>query len=61
MEINPSSEFRCFVRDSELIGACQRDITANYPFLHPLRTHILQEILSFHQHKLCDLVTPKNC
>lgn len=32
-DINKSMEFRAFVRDGALIGICQRDCTAVYPFL----------------------------
>jgi len=34
-KVNPSCEFRCFVRDRRIIGICQRDLN-HFEFLFPL-------------------------
>lgn len=59
-DINASFEFRCFVRDGGVIGACQRDSTTHYPFLLPLKEQLLREIISFHRHRLLHRVTLAN-
>ncbi|KAH8803100.1 D123-domain-containing protein [Xylogone sp. PMI_703] len=39
-KVNPSCEFRCFVRDRQIIGICQRDLN-HFDFLFPfIPTHI---------------------
>ncbi|KAI1000787.1 Cell division cycle protein [Podosphaera aphanis] len=49
--VNPSCEFRCFVRDRRVIGICQRD--QNYfDFLFPLANKIRDSILKFFEKTL---------
>jgi hypothetical protein len=44
-ELNPSMEFRCFVRRGTLRGVCQRDCSNFYPFL-PDRVDRLTDLLA---------------
>ncbi|KAH3663770.1 hypothetical protein OGAPHI_005173 [Ogataea philodendri] len=53
-EINPSVEFRCFVRDRQLVGICQRDLNY-YPFLNDLHDTIIEQIAVFFD----DVLLPK--
>lgn len=43
MSVDPSREFRCFVRRGKLIGICQRDESNFYPGIVELRDK-LQEV-----------------
>lgn len=52
MPIDPSSEFRCFVYENQLIGISQRDYTAFYHHLPPHKEAIRREILDFFQLKI---------
>ncbi len=45
-KVNPSCEFRCFVRQRTLIGICQRDLN-HFKFLFPLKDKIRDSILGF--------------
>ena len=44
-DLNPSMEFRCFVRGGNLRGICQRDVSNFYPFL-PSQVEWLEETLA---------------
>lgn len=48
VEMNPSVEFRCFVKDRQIVGITQRDMNY-YEFLEPLREKFLDEIEAFFQ------------
>lgn len=52
-DINPSVEFRCFVRERRVIGITQRDLN-HYDFLHGMREELLDVILHFFDDKLKD-------
>ncbi|KAI9595645.1 hypothetical protein BDF19DRAFT_422518 [Syncephalis fuscata] len=45
--INPAHEFRCFVRENQLIAISQRDM-AHYAFLKPVKNKILNAIRYFY-------------
>ncbi|GME74235.1 unnamed protein product [Ambrosiozyma monospora] len=45
-DINPSTEFRCFVRDRQLIAISQRDLN-HYTFLEEMQDDILDSICLF--------------
>ncbi|KAI8055219.1 D123-domain-containing protein [Syncephalis plumigaleata] len=45
--INPAHEFRCFVRDRQLIAISQRDMTY-YAFLEPMKQQIIDVIQQFY-------------
>ena len=46
-DLLPSMEFRCFVRDNELIGISQRDYVTYYDFLHEIKEELEDIILDF--------------
>ncbi|KAJ3099032.1 hypothetical protein HDU97_003518 [Phlyctochytrium planicorne] len=52
--LNPSMEFRCFVKDKTLVGACQRDFLNYYDFLHENRPRIERDLISFYDNELKD-------
>lgn len=47
VEIDPSTEFRCFVKDSVLIGISQRDYTHYYYHIQEQEANIVQDISTF--------------
>jgi len=49
--MNPSVEFRCFVRRRRLLGICQRDLN-HYDFLHRMRDALRERIEDFFEQKL---------
>jgi hypothetical protein len=57
--INPSVEFRCFVRDRRLVGVTQRDMNF-YEFLHKERDAFLGLIQDFFEDKLKDTFPDAN-
>lgn len=48
VNMNPSVEFRCFVRRRQLIGICQRDLNS-YDFLVDLKAALSEAIVLFYQ------------
>ena len=52
--LNPSLEFRCFVREMSLIAISQREMN-HFPFLAELQPKLQQEILTFLENHLPDL------
>lgn len=52
-EMNPSVEFRCFVRNRKLIGICQRDLN-HFDFLFELRDRLQSKIQEFFDVRLRD-------
>jgi hypothetical protein len=51
--LNPSLEFRCFVRNRTLLCMCQRDLN-HFDFLFPMRDSLRARIQSFFDEKLKD-------
>ena len=49
--LNPSLEFRCFVRNRTLLCMCQRDLN-HFDFLFPMRDMLVSRIQSFFDEKL---------
>lgn len=49
--MNPSVEFRCFVRNKRLLGICQRDLN-HYDFLNRMRDALRERIEDFFEQKL---------
>jgi len=45
-KVNPSCEFRCFVKDRRVAGICQRDLN-HFEFLLPLKERITGTILEY--------------
>ncbi|KAG0318667.1 hypothetical protein BGZ99_005511 [Dissophora globulifera] len=50
-DLAPSMEFRCFVRDGELVGISQRDMTY-YEFLAGLKDELEEKIVTFFEDKI---------
>ena len=53
-EINPGYEYRCFVKDKELIGVTQRDCTKFYNHIEAEEGSILTDIRSFYREQVQD-------
>ena len=51
IQLNPSVEFRCFVRRGELIAMCQRDLN-HFEFLFAMQDKLGQSIRNFFEKKL---------
>lgn len=52
-KVNPSCEFRCFVRERRVIGICQRDLN-HFAFLFPLIEKLRNTILEYFEATLRD-------
>jgi hypothetical protein len=59
VNVNPSVEFRCFVRNRRLLGICQRD-TTHFSFLPEIQNDIRHEIQDFFDAHLCDTFPDPN-
>lgn len=51
-DLNPASEFRCFVRGSKLIAVCQRSYADHYPYIRQEKDAILDDIAAFFDRKI---------
>ncbi|KAJ3242623.1 hypothetical protein HDU81_000068 [Chytriomyces hyalinus] len=51
-DLNPSMEFRCFVGNHVLLGACQRDVLNYYPFLVDTQGDLLRGITQFFEREI---------
>ncbi|KAI9007937.1 D123-domain-containing protein [Phycomyces nitens] len=58
-DLQPSMEFRCFVKDNRLIGITQRDVNF-YPFLHEIKEDIEGHIHDFFEDHILDVFPSKN-
>ncbi|KAM0713570.1 hypothetical protein Q7P37_010532 [Cladosporium fusiforme] len=58
-EMNPSVEFRCFVRNRKLIGLCQRDLN-HFDFLFELQDRLQSKIQEFFDVRLRDTFPDEN-
>jgi len=52
-QLNPSVEFRCFVRDRRVIAICQRDLN-HFEFLFAMKDELQETIEDFFESKLKD-------
>lgn len=52
-KVNPSCEFRCFVRDRQVVGICQRDLN-HFDFLFPLAEKIRHTVMEYYERVLKD-------
>jgi hypothetical protein len=57
--LNPSVEFRCFVRNRRLIALCQRDLN-HFEFLFKMEDQLRQTITDFFEAKLKDTFPDPN-
>ncbi|ELT89744.1 hypothetical protein CAPTEDRAFT_169051 [Capitella teleta] len=53
-DVDPSSEFRCFVFDQTLIAISQRHTKAYFSHLAPLNHQIIADIGNFYRSEICD-------
>ncbi|XP_055939325.1 cell division cycle protein 123 homolog [Argiope bruennichi] len=51
-EIDPSCEYRCFVRNGLLIGICQREHSLYFDHIHRYKDEIINDIAHFFQHQI---------
>ena len=54
-------EFRCFVRGSRLVGACQRHTADYFPFLAESRRRLSQQLDAFHDEHVADAFPHPDC
>lgn len=59
INLNPSVEFRCFVRNRQLIALCQRDLN-HFDFLFNMQDKLRQTIQDFFDSKLRDTFPDPN-
>lgn len=59
-DLQPSMEFRCFVKDQEIIGITQRDVNY-YPFLLDIKEDIEQAIYEFFEDVIREAFDSVNC
>ena len=59
INLNPSVEFRCFVRNRQLIALCQRDLN-HFEFLFNMQDKLRQTIQDFFDSKLRDTFPDPN-
>lgn len=59
INLNPSVEFRCFVRNRQLIALCQRDLN-HFDFLFNMQDKLRQTIQNFFDSKLRDTFPDSN-
>ena len=53
-DINPAMEFRCFVKNNELIAISQRDVASCYDFIEQCERAICSDINSFYNNKIAN-------
>jgi len=51
-DMNPGHEYRCFVKDNELIGVSQREATDYYHHIRKERESIVKDISTFYHEKI---------
>ncbi|KAF8865721.1 cell cycle control protein Cdc123 [Acephala macrosclerotiorum] len=50
-KVNPSCEFRCFVRERRVVGICQRDLN-HFDFLFPMKEQLRDTIVTYFEKTL---------
>lgn len=58
-KVNPSCEFRCFVKDRRVIGICQRDLN-HFDFLYPMKDDLRDTIVEYFEGNLKDSFSDKD-
>jgi len=51
-DVHPGSEFRCFVRNKNLVAISQRDDSQFHPFIGPNKEDIIKDITSFYKEQI---------
>ena len=59
--LEPAMEFRCFVRGSRLVGACQRHTADFFPFLAESRAQLSEQLDAFHDEHVADAFPHPDC
>ena len=59
--LEPAMEFRCFVRGSRLVGACQRHTADFFPFLAESRARLSEQLDAFHDEHVADAFPHPDC
>ncbi|CAH1783543.1 unnamed protein product [Owenia fusiformis] len=52
--LEPGTEFRCFVKENQLIGITQRDCGSCFPHINNEKSSIIADISAFHYHVIGD-------
>ncbi|KAM9966364.1 hypothetical protein ACTFIR_006575 [Dictyostelium discoideum] len=52
--LQPSMEFRCFVKDNQLLGISQRDTSTYFKFLKDKKQKIQDAIVKFYNESICE-------
>ena len=60
-DLAPSTEFRCFVRRGEWVGACQRDTTHRYGFLLDAREQLDDALQDFFEAHVLETFALASC
>jgi hypothetical protein len=60
-DLAPSMEFRCFVRNRNLVGICQRDYTNYYEFLGSIVDEIEKAIVEFYDANVKESFPDPDC
>jgi len=60
VDVNPATEFRCFVKDGLLTGICQRDYTNYYEHIVSRQAQIARDILSFFKENISEKFPDSN-
>ena len=53
-EVNPGTEWRCFVRDGSLVGACQRDTASHYIHMAREEDSVRRDLVTFFREQIKD-------
>jgi len=59
--MHPAMEFRCFVREKELVAISQRDCSNHYSFLMDQQRDLMTRITSFFESKIKQTFAETNC
>lgn len=57
----PGMEFRCFVRNNELIAVSQRDYKQHYDFIYKDKDNLAEEIFQFVNEKILSKFPSNSC
>ena len=53
-EVNPGTEWRCFVKDGRLVAACQRDTASHYSHMAREEESIRRDLVTFFREQIRD-------
>lgn len=61
LNINPSMEFRCFIRNQKLIAISQRDVRTFYDYIRMDKSEIIEDISNFFEENIEGKFPLDNC